>query len=322
MRGTVLVETLAVAVPAVLVDVLPGIGLGSLLLGRMVDAGVAHAPIELVATWRTATAGAVISLLSAAAAAVIAGRRATMVSPVLALAESADAPQQSTVVSKPKLTTGVAFVVLCLGSGIGTLFMANGPLLTAAAGPACIAVAIGLALLSPAVVAVTGRAATRLPSGVGRLALRNLDARAARASTVVGPPAPRVRAAAPDRLDAGTGAGHGHRRKRGLGRHRCRARDDLGGGHRDSLQRGQNRVAAPGRPAVDVPGDRRGRFRDLLRRHFPDDRARHPDPSGRGARHRLRTAGCQSGIVPMVAPVRKWLGWPRGNDRFGENSCV
>jgi putative ABC transport system permease protein len=187
VRGTVLVETVVVAVPAVLVGVLPGIGLGSFLLGRMVDAGVAHAPIELVATWRTATAGAVISLLSAAVAAVIAGRRASLVSPVLALAESADAPPQSTVVSKPKLTTGVAFVVLGLGSGISTLFMANGPLLAAAAGPACIAVAIGLALLSPAVVAVTGRAATRLPSGVGRLALRNLDARAARASTVVGP---------------------------------------------------------------------------------------------------------------------------------------
>ncbi|OZM71988.1 hypothetical protein CFN78_17790 [Amycolatopsis antarctica] len=187
IRTTVLAETTTVALPAVLAGVLPGIALGSFLLDRMGAVGVVSGPIELVAGWRPLTAGAAVALLSAVAAALLAGRRAGKVAPVLALAEAADAPVSAAVLSRPARYAGLGFVLLGVGSGIGTLFMANGPLLAAAAGPACIAVAIGLALLSPAVVALAARAAPGAPGAVGRLALRNLGARAARSGSIVGP---------------------------------------------------------------------------------------------------------------------------------------
>ncbi|MET7708336.1 FtsX-like permease family protein [Micromonospora sp. NPDC005413] len=187
VRRSVLVETVAVALPAVAVGVLPGIWLGSFLLARIADVGVAVADTGLVTTWRALAFGVLTSLLSAVMAATVAGRRASLVAPVLALAAPGDLPDRSSVITRPRLHVGIAFVVLGFGAGIGTLFTANGPMLSAAAGPACIATAIGLALLSPAVVAAASRAAGVVPSGVARLAMRNLGARAARATTVVGP---------------------------------------------------------------------------------------------------------------------------------------
>ncbi|WP_414938188.1 FtsX-like permease family protein [Amycolatopsis sp. cmx-11-51] len=186
VRRMVVVETVAVAIPAVILGVPPGIGLGSFLLDRMTGLGVVTTG-GLVATWRTVVAGATVALLSAALASVFAGRRAARVAPVRALAGAADAPDHATALSRTKLWLGGVFVLAGIGTGIGTLAMPDGPLLGAAAGPACIATAIGLALLSPAVVAAVCRAADWLPGGVGRLALRNLGARAPRAGTIIGP---------------------------------------------------------------------------------------------------------------------------------------
>ncbi|MCU1642025.1 MAG: hypothetical protein JWN03_2300 [Nocardia sp.] len=187
VRRMVLVETVAIALPATAVGVLPGIGLGAFLLSRMLGAGVVHAPIELVTTWRTVISGAVITMLAAVAAAVIAGKRASNIAPVLALAESSGAPEESRLLSRPRLRFGLLSTALGLGAGIGTLFMADNPVLAASAGPACVGVSIGLALLCPTVVAIAGRISGAVPSSVGRLAMRNLGARAALSSTVVGP---------------------------------------------------------------------------------------------------------------------------------------
>lgn len=184
VRGMVLVETIAVALPAVAAGLVPGIGLGTVLLDRMRAVGV-DAPSQLVTSWRTVVAGVAISLLSAVVAAALAGRRAATVSPVLALAAASDAEEGAVSPAKPMI--GAAFLLLGFGSGISTLFMSDGPLLAAVAGPACIGVAIGAALLSPAVVALLGRLDVLVPSSVGRLAVRNLNARAAVASSVVGP---------------------------------------------------------------------------------------------------------------------------------------
>ncbi|MFB8008439.1 FtsX-like permease family protein [Nocardia sp. NPDC056000] len=186
VRRMVLLETGIVALPALAVGVLPGIGLGAFLLTRMVDAGVVTEPVDFVTTWRTVVSGAAIALLAAVAAAVIAGGRAAKIAPTLALAESSGGTAQS-VVSAPKLGFGLLFLLIGLGSGIGTLFMADGPLLAAAAGPACVGVAIGLALLCPVLVGWLGRISAVLPNAVARLAIRNLAARAAASSTVVGP---------------------------------------------------------------------------------------------------------------------------------------
>ncbi|MFJ9370300.1 FtsX-like permease family protein [Nocardia sp. NPDC101769] len=180
----VVVETSAVTLPAAVAGLLPGIGLGAFLLDRMVGVGVVHEPIQLAVSRATIAASAVISGLAAVVAAAIAGRRAAMVAPVLALADASGA--ETGPVSRAKTIIGVAFLLIGIGSGIGTLFMADGPLLAAVAGPACIGVAIGLALLSPFVVATLGRIATLVPSSVGRLAMRNLNARATQASTIVG----------------------------------------------------------------------------------------------------------------------------------------
>ncbi|MEV4756798.1 FtsX-like permease family protein [Micromonospora sp. NPDC049559] len=186
-RRMVLVETVAVALPAVAVGVVPGIGLGSFLLGRMVELDVVAAGTPLVTTARTLVVGAAVSLVSAVAAAALAGRRASRIPAVLALAGAAGPATGAAPLARPRLVAGLLFVLAGIGTGLGTLGMANGPLLAAAAGPACIATAIGLALLSPAVVAVVGRTAARLAGGVGRLAARNLHARAAGAGAVVGP---------------------------------------------------------------------------------------------------------------------------------------
>ncbi|QWF81513.1 FtsX-like permease family protein [Amycolatopsis sp. CA-230715] len=185
LRRSIMAETLAVATPSVVVGVAPGLALGSFLLAKVIDAGVVRGPLALAVTWVTPVAGGAVALLAAAGAGFLAGRRASTVPPMLALAEASGAP--STVVTKGKVLAGLAFLVIGIGSGLGTLAMPDGPMLAAAAGPACIGVAIGLALLSPAVLALATGLAERVPAGVGRLALRNLGARAARATGVVGP---------------------------------------------------------------------------------------------------------------------------------------
>ncbi|MEU4311093.1 FtsX-like permease family protein [Nocardia sp. NPDC024068] len=184
VRAMVLGETTIVALPAVAAGLVPGIGLGAFLLGRMSAAGVVDASIGLSVNGTTLAVGAAVSLLSAVAAAVLAGRRAARIAPVLALADASGA--EAVVLSRVKAIVGVTFVLIGIGSGAGTLSMADGPLLAAVAGPACIGVAIGLALLSPLVVAAVGWTAPLISSSVGRLAVRNLHARAADASTVVG----------------------------------------------------------------------------------------------------------------------------------------
>ncbi|WP_327150977.1 FtsX-like permease family protein [Nocardia sp. NBC_01329] len=184
VRTMVLVETSAVALPAVVLGLVPGIGLGAFLLDRMVAVGVVDEPVRLAVSAATVAAGALISLLSAMVAAVFAGRRAGMVAPVLALADASGAATGG--VSRAKSFAGVAFLLIGIGSGAGTLFASDGPLLAAVAGPACIAVAIGAALLSPLIVGSLGRIANLVPSSVGRLAVRNLCARASDATTVVG----------------------------------------------------------------------------------------------------------------------------------------
>ncbi|RJO73613.1 ABC transporter permease [Nocardia panacis] len=184
VRALVLVETVAVAVPALLAGVLPGTGLGGLLLDRMAALGVVTVSARLVVHGSTIVAGAGVSLLAAVIAALLAGRRAATIAPVQALA--GEAGPAGVALSRTKARLGALFLVIGFGSGVGTLFMADGPLLAAGAGPACIGVAIGLALLSPATVAIPDALTARLPSSTSRLALRNLAARAAEATPVVG----------------------------------------------------------------------------------------------------------------------------------------
>jgi putative ABC transport system permease protein len=187
VRRLVVAETVLVAVPTVLVGLVPGLLFGSLVLGRLEAFGVVADTVALHAGWLTVVLGGGATLTAALGAASIAGRRAARVAPVQALHAAAEAPADDRPLGRGRRRAGIASLLLGLALGGTTLAMADGPLLASTAGPAGVAVAVGLALLCPPTVTAAGRVLTRLPGAVGRLAGRNITARARRTSTAVGP---------------------------------------------------------------------------------------------------------------------------------------
>ncbi|MFF4189684.1 FtsX-like permease family protein [Nonomuraea sp. NPDC001831] len=183
IRQNVVLETLVVAVPAIAAGLLPGAGLGAVVLARLADAGLVGAGVELVAGWASAALGAGTSLVAALAAALISSRRAASVPPVRALAAAGPARA----LGRGRLVSGGLLLALGLSLSVTTLFMADGPLLSSTAGPAGVAVAVGLALLSPVAVRPVGRLAGAGLGASGRLAVRNLHARAPQTGSVAGP---------------------------------------------------------------------------------------------------------------------------------------
>ncbi|MER6512857.1 FtsX-like permease family protein [Nonomuraea sp. NPDC001636] len=183
IRQNVVLETLVVAVPAIAAGLLPGAGLGTVVLARLADAGLVGAGVELVAGWPSAALGAGTSLVAALAAALISSRRAASIPPVRALAAAGPARA----LGRGRLVAGGLLLALGLSLSVTTLFMADGPLLSSTAGPAGVAVAVGLALLSPVAVRPVGRLAGARLGASGRLAVRNLHARAPQTGSVAGP---------------------------------------------------------------------------------------------------------------------------------------
>ncbi|MEV0345145.1 FtsX-like permease family protein [Nonomuraea sp. NPDC050680] len=185
VRWNVMLETLIAAVPAVVAGLLPGVALGAVVLGRLVDAGLVGTPTELRAGWLCVAIGVGTSLLAAVTAATISSRRAASVPPVRALMEAAPSAGRS--LSRARVVGG--FGLLAVGSSLAaaTLFMANGPLLSSTAGPAGVAVAVGLALLSPTVMRITGGFSHARVGATARLAARNVHARAKQSASVVSP---------------------------------------------------------------------------------------------------------------------------------------
>ncbi|HUR05510.1 MAG TPA: hypothetical protein VM347_23410 [Nonomuraea sp.] len=119
------------------------------------------------------------------AAAMISSRRAASVPPIRALMEAAPSAGRS--LSRARVVSG--FGLLAVGSSLAaaTLFMANGPLLSSTAGPAGVAVAVGLALLSPTAMRIIGRLTNAPVGATARLAARNVHARAKQSGSVVSP---------------------------------------------------------------------------------------------------------------------------------------
>ncbi|MFI9597455.1 FtsX-like permease family protein [Nonomuraea sp. NPDC052265] len=183
IRQNVVLETLLVAVPAIAAGLLPGAGLGAVVLARLVDGGLVEAGVELTTGPVSVAIGAGTSLAAALAAALISSRRAASIPPVRALAAAAPgrAPGRGRVVA------GAVLLALGLSLSVTTLFMDDGPLLSSTAGPAGVAVAVGLALLSPLAVRPVGRLAEARLGAAGRLAVRNLHARAQHTGGVAGP---------------------------------------------------------------------------------------------------------------------------------------
>ncbi|GLY92264.1 FtsX-like permease family protein [Actinoallomurus iriomotensis] len=185
IRQNIVLETTVTAVPAVAAGVLPGIGIGAFILQRLIDAGLVHTPVQLHAGWLCVVIGAATSLLAAISAALIISRRAASIPPVRALAEST--PTGSRSLTRVRAVAGVMLLVIGLSMSAATLAMANGPLLSSTAGPAGVAVAVGLALLSPVAVEVVGRFTNAPLGAAGRLATRNIHARAKYTATVAAP---------------------------------------------------------------------------------------------------------------------------------------
>ncbi|MFI6790584.1 FtsX-like permease family protein [Nonomuraea sp. NPDC050383] len=189
IRQSVVRETVTVAVPAVAAGLAPGAGLGVVVFRRLVDGGLVGARTELSVGWPSLAIGAGVSLLAALGAALISSRRAASVPPVRALSEAT--PAAAPLLTRARLLAGLGLVAVGLSLGAGTLLMENGPLLSSTAGPAGVAVAVGLALLGPAAVTWVGpltRAGIGTAIGASaRLAARNVHARARHTAGVASP---------------------------------------------------------------------------------------------------------------------------------------
>jgi putative ABC transport system permease protein len=183
IRQSVVLETIIVALPAIGAGLLPGVGLGSVVLGRLVDGGLVGAGTELAAGWLCVAIGAGTSLCAAVAAALVSSRRAASIPPVRALA--AAAPGRA--LTRGRVLAGAGLILVGLSLSVTTLFMDDGPLLSSTAGPAGVAVAVGLALLSPAAVLPVGWLSDARVGATGRLAARNVHARARHTGSVASP---------------------------------------------------------------------------------------------------------------------------------------
>jgi putative ABC transport system permease protein len=117
----------------------------------------------------------------------LAGRRAGQVPPVAALSASAGVDTTGKALTRAKVVTGGLITLLGLGTGMSTLAQENGPLLSSTAGPAGVAVAVGLALLAPAAATAGGGGLARSRSVVMRLAGRTLKTRARQQGSLIAP---------------------------------------------------------------------------------------------------------------------------------------
>ncbi|MGC4941224.1 FtsX-like permease family protein [Kribbella sp. DT2] len=185
VRRVVVAEVLAVAVPAIALGILPGVGLGAFVLSRLRAAGTAPDGLGPQVGSITLLGGAALAVVSALVAAIVASRRAGAVPPIRALA--AASVSRGPALSRVRRTAGLVSTALGAALSITTFFMPNDAMLSSTAGPAGVAVAIGLALLSPALIPGLGRVAGRLIGAPVRQAGRNLTVEPGRAAVVVAP---------------------------------------------------------------------------------------------------------------------------------------
>lgn len=188
VRRMVLGEAMVVSLPAVLIGCLPGLALGRFLFDRLASQGVTSPLISYEQGWIPLIAGAGAAVLAAFGAAVIAGRRAGKARPVEALTEAGLGRKWFT---WTRLVAGLLFLGGAVALLIITATVMSGPLASATAGPAVLCLAIGVALLGPAMTG-TMLALVRWPvqalAGVnGRLAVRNVTARTVAMSAAVMP---------------------------------------------------------------------------------------------------------------------------------------
>jgi putative ABC transport system permease protein len=187
VQRLILLEVLAIAVPAAVVGLLPGLLLGRILLDQLAGTDAVAQTVNLRTGGLTVAVGAGVTLVAALAGAVLAARRASTVPPVAALAATAESPAATPWPTRRRLISGSVITAVGLSMGVTTLVRENGPLLSSTAGPAGVAVAVGLALLAPAFAAALGRVLAHAPAIVARLAARTLHTRARQQGTLIAP---------------------------------------------------------------------------------------------------------------------------------------
>ncbi|MFI7416778.1 FtsX-like permease family protein [Nonomuraea sp. NPDC049684] len=129
IRQNVVLETLVVAFPAIAAGLLPGAGLGEVVLARLADAGLVGAGVQLVAGWPSTALGAGTSLVAALAAALISSRRAASIPPVRALSAAGPARASGRLAVRnlharaPHTGSVAGPLILMVGIAGGTLYM-------------------------------------------------------------------------------------------------------------------------------------------------------------------------------------------------------
>lgn len=188
VRRMILGEAMLVALPAVVVGLLPGTLLGRFLFDQLASNGVASSEITFYQGLIPFAAGAGAAVLAAFGAALIAGRRSAKIRPVEALVE---ASLERKWFSWIRLLFGLIFLGGGLALVIVTGAVMSGPLAGATAGPSILCWTIGVALLGPvatkAVIAVLRWPLYAVSRVNGRLAILNVTARSVAMSAAVMP---------------------------------------------------------------------------------------------------------------------------------------
>jgi putative ABC transport system permease protein len=151
VRRMIIGETIIVAALATALGCLPGAYLGHWLLDQLAANGLLPAAAAFRQGWIPAVATVGVALLTALAAALVAGRRAALTQPSEALAE---ADTQWRWLSWGRLLLALLFLAGGVALAIMTMTVMTGPTAASTAGPTVIVVAIGLALLGPGVTKV------------------------------------------------------------------------------------------------------------------------------------------------------------------------
>ncbi|MFI7469653.1 ABC transporter permease [Nonomuraea sp. NPDC049646] len=282
IRQNVVLETLVVAVPAIAAGLLPGAGLGAVVLARLADAGLFGAGVQLVAGWPSTALGAGTSLVAALAAALISSRRAASIPPVRALAAAGPARASGRLAVRnlharaPHTGSVAGPLILMVGIAGGTLYMQSteDSLHRDAAD-----VSARLAPVNYLVVAV-------IITFTAIVVVNTLIAATRRRSREFG----LLRLSAATRAPGHGNSRGGERADRGPGRcarHGRRRRD-----HR-ALQPGQDRVADGRRARLGLRGHRRGRAVARPGGHGAHRRGGAAGQAGRGAVRPL-TAGAEA----------------------------
>ncbi len=151
VRRMILGETVIVATLATALGCLPGAPLGRWLFDQLAANGLVPRAVAFRQGWIPAVAAAGVALLTALAAALVAGRRAALTQPGEALAEAGMDHQWRT---RGRLLLALVFLAGGVALAIVTMTVMSGPVAASTAGPTVMVFAIGLALLGPGVTRV------------------------------------------------------------------------------------------------------------------------------------------------------------------------